>query len=106
MICNLDDIINMNQYIGAFSMDVIAAYGYGIDTNSINNPDHPLVINIEKIFGRNSSLSMIISAFAPSFARLFNICFYQPQIFQKLVEITKSIRQKRTNEGNIYYILV
>ncbi|CAG2102535.1 unnamed protein product [Medioppia subpectinata] len=65
--------VDMRNYVGAFTMDVISACGYGIETDSINNPDHPIVINAKRLLASTSKLPTILSVLTPGLARLFHL---------------------------------
>lgn len=39
-----------NHYFSSYTMDVIAATGFGIEVNSQNNPRHPFAVHAKKLF--------------------------------------------------------
>ncbi|CAG2174563.1 unnamed protein product, partial [Oppiella nova] len=65
--------VDMRKYIGAFAMDVISACAYGINPQSINNPNHPIVSNAKKILGVDAGLHQIISVMIPRLGKLLNL---------------------------------
>ena len=90
----------MRKYIGAFAMDVISACAYGINIDSVNNADHPVVKNAKKFFAINANFRMIISFLAPSIAKLFNIDFFDPEAVKFFDELTNKIVSDRKNTKN------
>ncbi len=64
--------VDLRKYIGAFAMDVISACAYGINTDSVNNPNHPIVVNAKRILGVDANIGIILSVLAPPIAKFFN----------------------------------
>ena len=89
------EIVDMRKYIGAFAMDVISACAYGIDTDSVNNPEHPVVVNAKKIFGRDTNLSIILSVLAPGLARKLGLNFFDPDATKYFDRLTNQIVAER-----------
>ncbi len=102
----------MRKYIGAFAMDVISACAYGIKVDSINNPNHPIVLNAQKILNVDASLSAFLSAFAAPIAKFFklelfdiNATNYFDVLTNKLVEERKkSIKIQENSKEIVSYI--
>ncbi|CAG2168028.1 unnamed protein product, partial [Oppiella nova] len=65
--------VDIREYMGAFAMDVISACAYGVNVESINNPNHPIVVNARKMLSVDSSVSNILSILVPPIARLFRL---------------------------------
>jgi cytochrome P450 family 3 subfamily A len=77
-------------------MDVISACAYGIDIDSINNPDHPIVLNAKKILNIDANISVLLSVLIPSIAKFLklepfdiNAANYFDSLTNKLVEERK-----------------
>ena len=64
--------IDMNHFTKSFTMDVTCSCAYGINPDSLNNPDHPFVMNVKKILNMNVNFGQVLSMLAPMVARLFN----------------------------------
>ncbi|CAG2115584.1 unnamed protein product, partial [Medioppia subpectinata] len=62
--------IDMRKQVGAFAMDVISCCAYGIDVESMTNPNHPIVLNASKILSSDPRPGIIVSALFPAFAKL------------------------------------
>ncbi|XP_044513353.1 cytochrome P450 3A24-like isoform X1 [Gracilinanus agilis] len=45
-----DESVNMKDIFGAYSLDVITSTSFGVDIDSINNPNDPFLIHIKKLF--------------------------------------------------------
>ncbi|XP_035693883.1 cytochrome P450 3A29-like, partial [Branchiostoma floridae] len=54
---------DMKRLAGAFTMDVISSTGFGVDVDSLHNPDHPLVTSAKSFFEFNFYNPMIIILF-------------------------------------------
>ena len=76
-------------------MDVISACAYGIKIDSINNPEHPVVLNAKKIFGIDASISTILSITAPNIARFFKLEFLDPKAIKYFDDLTNQIVNER-----------
>ena len=61
-------------------MDSIAAFAFGIDVDSMNNPDHPIVINGKNTVSTDANFSRIISVLAPNIARYFRLEFFDKKM--------------------------
>ncbi len=87
-------------------MDVISACAYGIDIDSINNPEHPIVLNAKKILNVDASISVLLSVFAPQFAKFLNLepfdinaANYFDSLTKKLVEERKKLANSEGNKS-------
>lgn len=61
--------IDMKKFYGRFTTDVVCSNFFGINVDSINNPDHPLPKNLDKVFfqtGFKRALNMGLFFAAPS----------------------------------------
>ena len=90
----------MRKYVGAFAMDVIAACAYGINIDSINNPDHPIVTNAKKILGIDANLNIILSVMAPSLARFFKLESFDINATNYFDKLTNDIVNERKKLNN------
>ena len=76
-------------------MDVISACAYGIDIDSVNNPEHPVVVNAKKMFGLNANLSIILSIIAPGIAKLLRLNFFDTGATDYFDRLTNQIVTER-----------
>ncbi|CAG2113708.1 unnamed protein product, partial [Medioppia subpectinata] len=87
--------VDMRNYVGAFTMDVICACGYGIQADTINNPDHPIVTNAKRVLGFNGGLSIVLSALTPGLARLLRLEPFDIKAVKYFDGLTKQILNER-----------
>ncbi len=55
---------DMKKYLSAYTMDVMTVNAYGINPNSFENPDNPIVVHARKVYGVNISLSLLLGFIA------------------------------------------
>jgi len=98
------ETFDMRKYIGAFAMDVISACAYGINIDSIDNPNHPIVVNAKKILNVDADLTMFISVFAPPLAEFLKLetfdlkaVNYFDALTNKIAEERKKLAQNKNN---------
>ena len=80
-------------------MDVIACCGYGIELDSINTPNHPVVVNAKQILNVDASFSMIVSAMFPAVGRLLGLEPFNQKAVQFFDDLTFQIVQQRMANG-------
>ena len=88
-------------------MDVLTACAYGIELDSINNPNHPVVTNVKKILGVDANISQLLSVLAPPIAKALKLEFLDLEAtdyFDSLTELlikerklNKNVNKKRTD---------
>jgi hypothetical protein len=44
----IGEIIDMKPIVGAFVMDALTSCAFGIQTDSLNHPEHPCVVHAKK----------------------------------------------------------
>ena len=54
-------------------MDVISSCGYGIDIESVKNPNHPIVVNAKKIFGPDLNLTKVLGYVWPQLGKFLDL---------------------------------
>jgi hypothetical protein len=96
----------MRQYVGAFAMDVISACAYGINTDSIKDPNHPIVVNAKKILNVDANISLFLSAFAAPIARFLKLepfditaTNYFDALTNKIIEERKKFNETQENSN-------
>ncbi|CAG2110432.1 unnamed protein product, partial [Medioppia subpectinata] len=87
--------VDMRKYIGAFAMDVISACAYGINPQSISNPDHPIVTNAKSILGVDAGVSVILSVMTPRLGRFLNLEPFPVNAVDYFDSLTKQILSER-----------
>ena len=76
-------------------MDSISACAYGIKVDSIDNPDHPIVSNVNKFFGLDAPFRVMISILAPKIAQFFKVEFFDMSAVKYFSELTNQIVSER-----------
>ena len=88
----------MKKFTNGFTMDVIASCAYGIDVDSINNPDHRIVINAKKILNVDTSISMVISFMLPTLAKYLGLEPFDIQALKYFDDLTSKIIKERSKQ--------
>lgn len=76
-------------------MDVIASCAYGINVDSVSQPDHPIVSNAKKILNVDASLSFMVCVMLPSLAKFLNLHAFNKKSVDYFDNLTFEIIEKR-----------
>ncbi|XP_054155295.1 cytochrome P450 3A29-like [Oppia nitens] len=87
--------VDMRKYIGAFAMDVISACAYGINVESVKNPNHPIVTNAKKILGVDANIQALVSVLFPPLGKLLNCEPFDVNAVQYFDDLTNQILKER-----------
>ena len=83
-------VFDLKYYINGYVMDVICSCGYGIDIESVKNPNHPIVVNATKIFGIDLDITKVLGFVWPQLGKVAGTFKYSIQMlsifFGKLSE--------------------
>uniref|UniRef100_A0A671WP57 unspecific monooxygenase n=1 Tax=Sparus aurata TaxID=8175 RepID=A0A671WP57_SPAAU len=55
---NLSEPVDVKQFVGPYSLDVVTSASFSIQADSINNPDDPIVVHMKKVL--NFSLGFLL----------------------------------------------
>ncbi|XP_070833190.1 cytochrome P450 3A30-like [Chaetodon trifascialis] len=69
---NLDESIDVKQFMGPYSLDVVTSASFSIEADSTNNPDDPLIVHLKKILNFNFLYVFLILVF-PFITRLVKV---------------------------------
>ncbi|CAG2171470.1 unnamed protein product [Oppiella nova] len=89
------ETIDIRKYVGAFAMDVISACAYGINISSIDNHNHPMVMNVKRILATDIRIGLMLSIITPGLARLLRAEPFDPKALQYFDELTEQILTER-----------
>ncbi|XP_077351315.1 cytochrome P450 3A56-like isoform X1 [Festucalex cinctus] len=66
---DLNESVDIKQFFGPYSLDVVTSASFSVDTDSINRPDEPLVLHLKKIMNFKFWPIMLLLLF-PVFSKL------------------------------------
>ncbi|CAG2104153.1 unnamed protein product, partial [Medioppia subpectinata] len=89
------EIIDIYKYVGGFAMDVLSASAFGINAESISNPDNPIITNAKKAFAFNYGFGIIMSILWPRMARLLRCEPFDIQAIQYFETLAKRLIDDR-----------
>ncbi|CAG2107319.1 unnamed protein product [Medioppia subpectinata] len=92
-------VIDMRKYMGAYTMDNMGACAFGIELNSLENPDHPVLTNVKKLLDPPLTVAVMISAFFCGLARLLGSEPFDLRAAQYFTDLTKSIIDERKHHN-------
>ncbi|XP_043831281.1 cytochrome P450 3A21-like [Dromiciops gliroides] len=106
-----DESENMKNVFGAYSLDVITSTSFGVDIDSINNPNDPLLVRIKKLLSLSflSPLFILIMVF-PSLVPILNkmnLSLFSKEIVTFLENSVRRIikdRQKNNSRDRIDFL--
>uniref|UniRef100_A0A8C6XFV1 unspecific monooxygenase n=1 Tax=Naja naja TaxID=35670 RepID=A0A8C6XFV1_NAJNA len=94
-----DELVDVKEILGAYSMDVITSTSFGINTDSINNPKDPFVQQVKKLM-TSSLLSplFILSYVAPWLKPLLekmNLSIFSNESMEFFARSITKLKEKR-----------
>uniref|UniRef100_A0A8C5WRK3 unspecific monooxygenase n=1 Tax=Laticauda laticaudata TaxID=8630 RepID=A0A8C5WRK3_LATLA len=97
-----DELVDLKQIFGAYSMDVITSTSFGVNTDSINNPKDPFVQQVQKLM-TSSLLSplFILSYVAPWLKPLLekmNVNIFSNESMDFFTRSITKLKEKRHSE--------
>uniref|UniRef100_A0A8C6XJ93 unspecific monooxygenase n=1 Tax=Naja naja TaxID=35670 RepID=A0A8C6XJ93_NAJNA len=97
-----DELVDVKEILGAYSMDVITSTSFGINTDSINNPKDPFVQQVKKLM-TSSLLSplFILSYVAPWLKPLLekmNLSIFSNESMEFFARSITKLKEKRHSE--------
>ncbi|XP_029911948.1 cytochrome P450 3A56-like [Myripristis murdjan] len=94
-----DEALELKEFFGPYSMDVVTSTAFSVDIDSINNPSDPFVTNIKKMlkFDLFSPLFILIAVFpflAPIFEKM-EFSFFPTSVTDFFYASLKKIKSNR-----------
>uniref|UniRef100_A0AAY4BCA7 Cytochrome P450 3A n=1 Tax=Denticeps clupeoides TaxID=299321 RepID=A0AAY4BCA7_9TELE len=97
---NQGKALDMKEFFGAYSMDVVTSTAFSVDIDSLNNPKDPFVTNIKKMlkFDFLDPLFFIIGLFPFMIPVLktFGVSFFKKSVTDFFYAALKKIKSERT----------
>jgi len=94
------DEFDARRLLDAFTMDVISRCAYGIELDSLNQPDHPVIVNAKKILNTNAGLTQLLCGMFPAIARRLGLAYFDSDSVEFFDKLTLQILDKRLKEDN------
>uniref|UniRef100_A0A8D9EVW2 Cytochrome P450 9e2 n=1 Tax=Cacopsylla melanoneura TaxID=428564 RepID=A0A8D9EVW2_9HEMI len=90
--------LEMKEFQGRFTLDVIATCAFGVESNSIKFPDSELISMMSKfgdipLYKRLALFAIIL--FIPMFARFIPLSFFNTTVMQYLQRLVQKVTQAR-----------
>ncbi|XP_028561349.2 cytochrome P450 3A12-like isoform X3 [Podarcis muralis] len=105
-----DELLVAKDVFGAFSMDVITSTSFGVNIDSMNNPDDPFVKEIQKLTKFSFNLHILLAfvfPFVVSLLNLMKITFFNPEamnFFERSFAKIKATREKEGQGGRVDFL--
>ncbi|KAM4591846.1 cytochrome P450 3A40-like isoform 2-T2 [Odontesthes bonariensis] len=98
---NLDEPVNVKQFVAPYSLDTMTSTSFSVELDSINNPEDPVNVHIQKLLNFNFGFIFLIMIF-PFASRLMK--FFKVEIMPRLsveffFNIIKKFKDQHKTEG-------
>ncbi|XP_066496518.1 cytochrome P450 3A9-like [Tiliqua scincoides] len=98
-----NEVVDVKQLLGAYSMDVITSTSFGVNTDSINNPEDPFVKEARKLtkFDLFSPLFILlyIFPFTSPLLNMMNVNIFPHEAIEFFARSIIKIKKKREEGG-------
>ena len=91
-------VVDVRKYFGSFAVDLICSVVFGIEINSLKDPDNEIVQQIQRFFGDSLSGKQLLLLSFPSLMQLFDLYLLDYEVLKFLNRLTKSILVHRREE--------
>ncbi|XP_073325890.1 cytochrome P450 3A40-like [Pagrus major] len=106
-----DEVIEVKEVFGPYSMDVVTGTAFSVDIDSINHPSDPFVTNIKKMVKFNFLNPLLVFAvlfpfMLPIFEKM-NVSFFPAQVldfFYSFLNRIKSDRNKNKHQNRVDFM--
>ncbi|NWH74052.1 CP3AT protein, partial [Piaya cayana] len=96
-----DEVVNMKDIFGAYSMDVVTSTSFSVNIDSMSNPSDPFVTNIKK-FLQLSLLSplivfLVLFPFVVPLLKKMNVTVFSSEVMNFFKEVFTKMKKEREN---------
>ncbi|XP_058498464.1 cytochrome P450 3A40-like [Solea solea] len=106
-----DDVIEVKEVFGPYSMDVVTSTAFSVDIDSIDHPNDPFVTNIKKMvkfqFLNPLLLLIILFPFLSPLLEKMDVSFFPAEtlkFFYSFLKIVKSDRKKDDHKNRVDFM--
>ncbi|XP_039995865.1 cytochrome P450 3A40-like [Xiphias gladius] len=99
---NLDEPVDVKQFVAPYSLDVVTSASFSVEANSINNPEDPLSVHIKKILNLNPLLFllMLVLPIVARLVKLLNIQVFPRRSLKYFLNIIKRFKDQHCAEDS------
>ncbi|XP_065815887.1 cytochrome P450 3A30-like [Labrus bergylta] len=100
---NLDEPVDIKQFMAPYSLDVITSVSFGVEADSINNPDDPLVVHLKKILNFTfwPIFVLMVFPFGARLLKLLDIEIMSRPSVDYFYNIIKKLKDQRQSEKSL-----
>ncbi|XP_034040424.1 cytochrome P450 3A30-like [Thalassophryne amazonica] len=93
---NLDDPVDVKKFVAPYSLDVITSASFGVEADSINKPDDPLLVYLKKMMKLNlwPTFLLMIFPFCARLMKYFCVTTAPKNSMDYCYNITKKIKDQ------------
>ncbi|KAM3826795.1 cytochrome P450 3A24-like, partial [Vipera latastei] len=99
-----DEVIDMRLIFSAYSLDVVSSTSFGVNVDSLNHPDDPVVVNVKKFFKfRFLNPILILTVLFPFLTPVLeklNFSMFPKSSINFLFDVFKKIKADRQKENH------
>ena len=88
----------MKSVAGAFVMDALTSCAFGIQTDSLNHPEHPCVVHAKKAMDLRLNFGTLSCIFFPKIAEIMNFSAIDKSAIQFFASLTKRLYEERKGQ--------
>uniref|UniRef100_A0A671WLA4 unspecific monooxygenase n=1 Tax=Sparus aurata TaxID=8175 RepID=A0A671WLA4_SPAAU len=92
---NLSEPVDVKQFVGPYSLDVVTSASFSIQADSINNPDDPIVVHMKKV------LNFMMFPFGDRLMKLLKIDFMPRDSVDFFYNIIKKFKDQHHADESI-----
>lgn len=97
-----DEVIEVKEVFGPYSMDVVTSTAFSVDVDSINHPSDPFVANIKKMvkfsFLNPLLVLIVLFPFLQPLLEKMNYSFFPPEVLEFFYNFLRSIKSDRSTK--------